>query len=156
MSKSVLACVLFVALFSICSAGQSASGEESYADGKAAIEQVLRSQADAWNRHDLEAFMSAYCNCPELTFFSAGQEQRGWQATLERYKARYTGPGHEMGNLEFPGLTVRMLGPDAAYVRGHWHLTMPDGKNPHGLFTLVFRKMPDGWKIVHDHTSAVE
>jgi ketosteroid isomerase-like protein len=24
------------------------------------------------------------------------------------------------------------------------------------LFTLVFRKFPEGWKIVHDHTSAAE
>ena len=25
-----------------------------------------------------------------------------------------------------------------------------------GRFTLIFRKTPDGWKIVHDHTSAAE
>jgi ketosteroid isomerase-like protein len=49
-----------------------------------------------------------------------------------------------------------MLGPDAAFVRGAWHLTMSDGKAPHGLFTLTFRKFPDGWKIIHDHTSAAE
>jgi ketosteroid isomerase-like protein len=31
---------------------------------------------------------------------------------------------------------------------------LSDGKTPHGLFTLVFKRMPNGWKIVHDHTSA--
>ena len=45
------------------------------------------------------------------------------------------------------------LGVDAAVVRGRWHLTMSDGKTPHGLFTLVFRKFSDGWRIVHDHSS---
>jgi ketosteroid isomerase-like protein len=123
---------------------------------KAAVEQVLRMQQDAWNNHDLDAFMIGYWNSPDLTFFSAGQEQHGWQATMDRYKARYQSPGHEMGKLEFSNMRTEALGPDAAFVRGEWHLTMSDGKTPHGLFTLVFRKFPDGWKIVHDHTSAAE
>ena len=49
-----------------------------------------------------------------------------------------------------------LLGSEAAFVLGEWHLAMSDGKTPHGLFTLVFRKFPDGWKIVHDHTAAAE
>ena len=31
---------------------------------------------------------------------------------------------------------------------------MPDGSEPGGLFTLVFRKIRGDWRIVHDHTSA--
>ena len=75
---------------------------------------------------------------------------------MDRYRAVYASPGHEMGKLEFSGLRIEMLGPDAAFVRGAWGLTMTDGKTPHGLFTLVFRKFPSGWKIIHDHTSAAE
>jgi ketosteroid isomerase-like protein len=123
---------------------------------KAAVETVLRTQQDAWNRHDLEDFMAGYWNSPDLTFFSGAIERNGWQATLDRYRAAYASPGHEMGKLEFSGLRIEMLGADAAFVRGSWHLTMSDGKTPHGLFTLVFRKFPDGWKIVHDHTSAAD
>jgi ketosteroid isomerase-like protein len=122
--------------------------------GKADVEHVLRAQQEAWNRHDLDAFMAGYWNSPELTFFSGAKEHDGWQATIDRYRAVYASPGHEMGKLEFSGLRIEMLGADAAFVRGSWHLTMSDGKTPHGLFTLVFRKFGDGWKIVHDHTSA--
>jgi ketosteroid isomerase-like protein len=128
----------------------------THPSGRTEIEQVLHMQQDAWNRHDLDAFMSGYCNSPELTFFSGGQERHGWQETMDRYKARYASPGHEMGKLEFSSLRVEMLAADAAFVRGEWHLTMPDGSTPHGLFTLVFKKFTDGWKIVHDHTSAAE
>ena len=123
---------------------------------EAAVELVLRTQQDAWNRHDLEAFMTGYWNSPELTFFSSAAERKGWQATLDRYRAAYASPGKEMGQLEFSELRIEMLGPDAAFVRGTWHLVMPDGKTPHGLFTLVFRKFPESWKIVHDHTSSAE
>ena len=133
---------------------QAASADVN--DAKAAVEQVLHMQQAAWNRHDLEGFMTGYWNSPELTFFSSAKENRGWQATIDRYRAAYASPGHEMGKLEFTGLRIEKLGADAAFVRGSWQLTMPDGKTPHGLFTLVFRKFPEGWKIVHDHTSAAE
>lgn len=125
-------------------------------DSQSAIERVLRTQQNAWNHHDLDAFMTGYWNSPDLTFFSGAKESKGWQATLDRYRATYASAGKEMGQLEFSKLRIEPLGPDAAFVRGVWHLTMSDGKTPNGRFTLIFRKFPDGWKIVHDHTSAAE
>ena len=137
--------------------GQTPKNGSNDDDGtKAAVEHVLRTQQDAWNRHDLEGFMAWYWNSPDLTFFSGAKERNGWQATIDRYRAAYASSGHEMGKLEFSGLRIEMLGTDAAFVRGAWLLTMSDGKTPHGLFTLVFRKLPEGWRIVHDHTSAAE
>jgi len=127
---------------------------ETNGDVSSAVENVLRFQVEAWNRHDLEGFMRGYWNSPELTFFSDAQMTSGWQPTLDRYRKRYQAEGREMGKLDFSDLDIQALGSDAAFVRGAWHLTMPDGKTPHGLFTLIFRKFPDGWKIVHDHTSA--
>ena len=59
-----------------------------------------------------------------------------------------------MGRLAFTGLEVVMLGPDAALARGRFQLSMSDGKRPTGLFTLILRKRPEGWRIVHDHTSS--
>jgi uncharacterized protein (TIGR02246 family) len=120
---------------------------------RVAIRKVIEDQQTAWNRHDLEGFMAGYWNSPDLTFFSGAHESKGWQAALDRYKKSYQSAGHEMGKLEFANLRIEMLGPEAAFVRGEFHLTMSDGKTPHGLFTLVFRKFPDGWKIVHDHSA---
>lgn len=148
-----LSLVLFI---SACALAQTPSKSAVTNSNQAAIEQVLRTQQNAWNHHDLDAFMRGYWNSPELTFFSGGKETSGWQATLDRYRSTYNSPGHEMGTLDFSDLRIQMLGPESAFVRGAWHLTMPDGKTPHGLFTLVFRKFPAGWKIVHDHTSAAD
>jgi ketosteroid isomerase-like protein len=124
-------------------------------DGKA-IQRVLRQQQEAWNRHDLEGFMAGYWNSSQLTFFAGGKENDGWQATMERYLATYASPGHEMGQLDFSNLRIEVLGQEGAFVRGTWKVTMNNGKTPHGLFTLIFRKFPDGWKIVHDHTSTAD
>jgi ketosteroid isomerase-like protein len=120
------------------------------------IGRVLRMQQEAWNRHDLDAFLKGYWNSQELTFFSGGEEHDGWQAAMDRYRAKYASSGHGMGRLDFSNLRIAMLGRDSAFVRGAWSLTMADGKTPHGLFTLVVRRFPDGWKIVHDHTSVAD
>ncbi len=122
-------------------------------NGEAAIRKVLDDQVAAWNGHDLEGFMAGYWNSPELTFFSGGTITRGWQPTLDRYRQRYQSAGAEMGTLEFTGITIQMLGRDAAFVRGNFHLKMASGKGSSGIFTLVFRRFPHGWKIIHDHTS---
>lgn len=130
---------------------------------KAGIEQsikhVLVSQVEAWNQGKLEGYMQGYWRSPDLTFFSGGTVTKGWEPTLERYRKRYQGEGKEMGHLEFSDLAIDPLGRNAAVVTGKWQLIMsgqktPDGKQPHGLFTLIFKRMPEGWKIVHDHTSA--
>lgn len=120
---------------------------------EAAIRKVLDTQVEAWNRHDLEAFMAGYWNSPELTFFSGATVSRGWQAAIERYRKNYQAPGTEMGKLEFQDLQIEMLGPKSAFVRGKFLLTMSNGKQPHGLFTLIFREFPEGWRIIHDHSS---
>lgn len=131
---------------------QDAAGD--YGNEKRAIERVLRKQQEAWNRHDLEGFMAGYWNSSKLTFFSSAKELDGWQATMDRYLATYGNPGREMGKLEFTNLKIEVLGQEAAFVRGSWRLTVSHGKLPQGLFTLIFRKFPEGWKIIHDHTSA--
>jgi ketosteroid isomerase-like protein len=149
-------CFLPIVLLTISGRALAQDVSGTYGNEAKAVERVLRTQQEAWNRHDLEGFMAGYWNSPELTFFSDAKEHDGWQATIDRYLATYSSPGHEMGKLEFSGLRVVVLGQDSAFVRGSWKLTMSDGKTPHGLFTLVFRKFPEGWKIVHDHTSAAE
>jgi ketosteroid isomerase-like protein len=121
-------------------------------DAEQAIHAVLLYQVDAWNHRDLEGFMSGYWRSPELTFFSGASETKGWEPTLARYRRSYQSEGHAMGTLSFSDLQVQVLGPESGFVRGKFQLIMPDGKQPHGIFTLVFRKFPEGWRIIHDHT----
>ncbi len=120
----------------------------------AEIRAALDAQVAAWNAGKLEEFMKGYWRSPDLTFFSGGGKLSGWNATLERYRKTYQAEGKEMGKLAFSDLDIQPLGPNAAVVRGRWELTMSDGKKPGGLYTLIFRRFKEGWKIIHDHTSS--
>ena len=118
------------------------------------VNAVLTAQIAAWNRGDLDGYMAGYWKSPDLVFFSNGTETRGWQPTLDRYRASYQAPGKQMGTLDFPEMNILMLGPEAAMARGRWRLKMPDGKELTGMTSVIFRKLPEGWRIVHDHSSA--
>lgn len=118
-----------------------------------AIRKVLDDQASAWNKGDLEGFMAGYWKSDALSFFSGKDRTQGWKATLERYRKRYQAEGKEMGQLTFSELEIDLLGPEGALVRGRWQVVTKK-ETLQGLFTLVVRKTPDGWRIVHDHTSA--
>src|ERR1041384_4945322 len=118
-----------------------------------AIRAVLNAQVAAWNRGDLEGFMAGYWRSPDLEFYSGTTVTKGWDATIERYKKRYQSAGAEMGHLDFSDLEVHTSEANVAWVSGKWHLKMKDGSDKGGLFTLILHKMPDGWKIIHDHTS---
>jgi beta-aspartyl-peptidase (threonine type) len=120
-----------------------------------AVRAVLSTQADMWNKGDLSGFMSTYWDSDELTFFSGGTVTKGRRAVTERYRKNYQSEGKEMGTLTFSELEVDLLGADSALARGRWKVTTAKGV-AEGLFTLILKKVPDGWKIVHDHTSNVE
>ena len=121
-------------------------------DPKAAVRKVLDDQVIAWNKGDLVGFMAGYWESDDLRFYSGKEVTSGWKATLERYRKRYTAEGKKMGKLSFSDLEIEILGPDAALVRGRFLVELPDEKAS-GLFTLIMRKLPVGWRIVHDHTS---
>ena len=134
--------------------GRRAEIKAKMEEGEKEIRTLLDRQVEAWNNGDLEGFMAGYWNSDQLTFYGNGTVTRGWQATLDRYKKKYQSGGNQMGKLDFSDLDILPLGPRAAVARAHWHLVLPGNKEPRGLTTLVLRKLPEGWRIVHDHSSA--
>lgn len=116
-----------------------------------AVQQVLDEQAAAWNRGDLDGFMAGYWNSADLSYYG-GDVRRGWQSVREHYRQRYPAGTKGLGTLTFSDLDIEVLAPDRAWVRGRWQLDH-EGQSQSGVFTLVLRKMPEGWRIVHDHTS---
>jgi uncharacterized protein (TIGR02246 family) len=114
---------------------------------------LAKSQA-MWNRGDLEAFVTDYEDAPETTFIGQEVVRGGTKAILDRYRRRY--PNRDaMGTLTFSEIETRPLAPGLILATGKYDLkrTAAGGGNASGRFTLVIRKTPAGWKIIHDHSS---
>src|SRR5438270_6365674 len=118
------------------------------------IESVLRAQTEAWNRGDIDGFMNGYWRSEKTVFVSGDEVTRGWQNVLDRYKKKYFDRA-KMGTLTFSNLEISPLSADAAVALGAWKLKRASDE-PQGRFTLIFRRFPEGCKIVHDHTSAAQ
>jgi uncharacterized protein (TIGR02246 family) len=120
----------------------------------AGIVAVIEKSADDWNRGDLEAFVQCYEQSPETTFVGT-EVSRGTAEVLSRYQRAYPDP-QRMGKTTFSELQARPLTAELAIVTGRFHLQRDaqSGGDKSGLFTLVMRKGADGWRIIHDHTSA--
>ena len=140
----LLIALFLCALFSTFTIAQNSRIESD-------IRAVMNDQVAAWNRGDIDGFMRGYWNSPKLTFVSGANVTRGWQPTLDRYNKNYDSR-EKMGTLSFSDLEITVLSKDAAVVLGSWSLAR-EKDNPHGKFTLVFRKFKNGWRIVQDHTS---
>jgi beta-aspartyl-peptidase (threonine type) len=120
----------------------------------AEIQSVLIAQQDAWNRGDIDAFMNGYARSPSPVFVSKDEVQRGWDTVRERYQKKYS-DRTKMGTLTFSEIEVNPLSADSAVVLGRWRLQRANDQ-PHGRFTLVFKRLAEGWRIVLDHTSAAK
>jgi ketosteroid isomerase-like protein len=142
-----------------CLCGGFVARAQSPAEDEAAIRAAMKAQAEAWNRADIPAFMQEYEDSPDTTFIGLTL-RKGYQPILKRYQENYT-TREQMGVLTFNDLDVRLLPSgcgkaEIALVTGKFHLeraAKSEAKKDDGIFSLVWRKGPQGWKIVLDHTS---
>jgi SAM-dependent methyltransferase/ketosteroid isomerase-like protein len=114
---------------------------------------LIVKSADDWNRGDIEAFVQCYEQTPETTFVGA-TVTHGAEDILARYRRNYPDRAR-MGKLTFSELQARTLSGTLAIVTGRFTLerAAEAGGQATGLFTLVLRRGPNGWRIIHDHTS---
>lgn len=153
MSKTCISLIAvgILSFGSLINFSSKASSEDKPDNLAAILERILHEQELAWNRGDIDAFMIPYWKSESLTFSSGGETQRGWNATRDRYKARY--PDQKtMGQLSFTNLETQSLGNDNALMLGQWQLQREEPIG--GNFSLVWRRDGDRWVIMHDHTSA--
>ena len=118
-----------------------------------AITSLIQGQAAAWNRGDLEGFMAGYAKTPALVFTSGAKIRRGWQEAHDHFQSRYGKDRAAMGQLAFAILSIDSVGADGAVVLGTWRLTGTP-QSGGGVFSVVVERRPEGWRIIHDHTSS--
>jgi ketosteroid isomerase-like protein len=139
-------CSLSYIFFLVCAIGFSVTS-----DINNDVLEVLIKQKAAWNQGDIDGFMDYYWKSEELIFQSGNNRVIGWDALIARYKANYS--GENMGTLYFTDIVINVVSEDFVLVLGHWEVKAKD-ESSGGLFTLVLQHKPEGWRIIHDHTSS--
>lgn len=144
MSRMILSCALAAAV--------ACAGDGAPADPTPSIDSMLAASAAAWNRGDLDAFMSTYAEDSTTTFLTASGIGHGYDWIRNRYAPRFE-PGAERDSLRFTELAARPLGDDYALATARYVLFRGDSVTATGPFTVVLERTPQGWKMIHDHTS---
>lgn len=116
------------------------------------ISEILQTQAAAWNKGDIEAYMKAgYWQSDSLLFIGSKGLTYGFDNTLKNYKRSYPS-AEKMGQLRFSQLQFKPIADDHYFVIGRWELKRKGG-DLSGYFTLLFQKIDGNWRIVADHSS---
>lgn len=116
----------------------------------------LQASTDEWNRGNLDGFLVPYSDDAGTTFVGSSGLVRGKAAIRQKYVASWFHPGGALpGNLSFRDIEVRPLGPDHALAVGRWIVSdrTSGQQTSAGIFSLVFERTPQGWRIIHDHSS---
>ena len=144
-----VSCLFWLTLSACVSSQEPEKSDEQIAQE---VRAVMDGQQKAWNRGDVEGFMEGYDRADTTTFVSGDQLISGWQTVLDRYKKQY-GSREQMGTLTFAELAIKPIGPALALADGRWQLTRAND-TPHGRFTLLFRRINNNWRIIHDTTTS--
>lgn len=139
--------LLFVLVFVSASCASSKTDVEGISNE---IREIIDQQQKLWNEGDIEGFMGYYWRSEDFVFQSGNKRLQGWDELLSMYKRKYS--GENRGVLEFTDIEVKVQSCEHAYVTGRWQVSLADSTKE-GLFTLIFKKLDAGWKIIHDHSS---
>jgi hypothetical protein len=143
MKKAFLLYIIF--FVSIAVAAQRNKDEKEIID-------LLNKQTVAWNKGNLDEFMSGYWNNDSLMFVGKNGVTYGYANTLNNYKKNYNSP-EKMGKLFFEIIKVKKLSPEYYWVLGKYFLKRSVG-DAGGQYTLLIKKINGRWMIIADHSSS--
>jgi len=139
----------FILLFFVFSCLYSFAQKEVKGDLKT-VSNIMSAQVLAWNKGDINGFMSFYWRSDSLKFIGSKGVTYGWQKTLDNYIKNYPDKT-AMGILKFTIIESSQLSNASIYIIGKWELEKE--KPVGGHFTLLWKKIDNKWVIVADHTS---
>lgn len=116
------------------------------------ISAMLARSAAAWNRGDLDAFVSDYLDSDRTTYIGRRGVIHGRAAIRAVYAPRFTTPGAQ-DSLSFDRLEVDSLAPGVINVIAEYVLSRGDSTVARGPTSLVMEWVDGRWQIVHDHSS---
>ncbi|HEY4358063.1 MAG TPA: DUF4440 domain-containing protein [Acidobacteriaceae bacterium] len=118
-----------------------------------AITKVVLAQESAWNKGDLDGYISHYKDAPDTQAILAGPV-RGLNNIRGAFHLNYPNKD-SMGTLENSEVEVRALGENFGLATGKYRLARPrkSGGTVEGTFTEILEKTPDGWQVIFSETT---
>jgi ketosteroid isomerase-like protein len=140
-----------------CRAGARPTTAPTPRSDQAALTNQMAAQleraAGDWNRGDLDAFLSDYARESTTTFVDGRRARHGFEFIRDHYAPRFA-PGARRDSLHFEELEARRLSPTLALVTARFILQRSGTISASGPFSLVMEWRPEGWRILHDHSSS--
>lgn len=124
------------------------------ADPEKEIYDQMMKMLDAWNRHDLDAYLDGFLHSDDIVLVVDGETIRGWDLLSKAFQSGYPNKD-EMGTVFFDRVQVQMLAPDLGFVLVWYSIAFPK-KKQFGTDTIIVKKVAEGWREMISHTSFVE
>ena len=124
---------------------------DTWASDVAEIRAMTDASAAAWNQGNLKEHLALYVDT--VTFMTTNGPRPGVDAVERAFSEKYFRDGRPKQTLSFSQVVLRPLGRDAALETGRFLLSGGGEPEQSGWFTLVWVRTPDGWRVVHDHSS---
>lgn len=148
--------LIMAVVLAACRGGAQPTAAPSPGSDRAALARLITAQlersASDWNRGDLDAFLSDYAPESTTTFVDGHRSRAGIDFIRGVYAPRFA-PGARRDSLHFEEVEVRPLSATLAVVTARYVLQRHNDITASGPFTLVMERRPEGWKILHDHSS---
>ena len=127
----------------------------------AAIQQVLMHQTDAWNAHDMEAFVAE--TTPDVDWVNVvGMHWEGRAAVRKAHVAFHKGMFAKSTMMPADITDMRSLAPGVVlvvYTSKIEGVGLTPGGTPYptdgAIMTMVVVKTPEGWRIAHAHNTNI-
>src|SRR6266567_6523483 len=140
------------------SAGCDLNASES-TESAEEIKNLIAKYATSVSDADAALASQIWWNSPEASFIHPLGHEQGFEQIKQNVYTRLMGGMFSERKLSVHDVAVQMLG-DAAVAEFYWDFTAKlrkDGSpvTTRGRETQVYRKMPDGWRLVHVHYSGM-
>jgi uncharacterized protein (TIGR02246 family) len=161
-TASILALLFFFAMLATPLAADSKGDLDTINQQKVAaagdpekeIYDQMMKMLDAWNRHDLDAYLDGFLHSDDIVLVVDGETIRGWDLLSKAFHSGYPNKD-EMGTVFFDRVQVQMLAPDLGFVLVWYSIAFPK-KKQFGTDTIIVKKVAEGWREMISHTSFVE
>jgi Xaa-Pro aminopeptidase len=143
--------------------GHSPAGDDSntsdHGQVREEIESLIAKYTKSIDAADTNLASQIWWNSSEASFIHPLGHEHGFEQIKENVYKRLMGGMFSERNLSAHDIAVQVLG-DAAVAEFYWDFAAKlrkDGSpvTTHGRETQVYRRLPDGWRLVHVHYSGM-